>query len=159
MNVSRLRTIQNSVIGFECGMETPQEPVWSLYLIRLNSGELYTGITTDVERRLSEHQSGRGAKFLRGKKGLKLVFNTAIGDRSSALKLEAAIKKLPKQKKESLINGDFNIDILNAKYTGSFTMVLSTRIDHNRVDEIFSREALHNPAINHTGCYRVDADV
>jgi len=94
-------------------MTTPQEPTWSLYLIRLDSGHLYTGITTDVERRFSEHKNGRGAKFLRGKKGLKLVFNSEVGDRSSALKIEAAIKKLPKHRKEALINGDFSINELS----------------------------------------------
>lgn len=89
--------------------------MWHLYLIRLKSGHLYTGITTDVARRFSEHKNGRGAKFLRGREGLELVFNRAIGDRSSALKIEAAIKKLPKQRKEALINGDLAIDgLLNS---------------------------------------------
>jgi len=93
-------------------MTTPQEPTWTLYLIRLDSGHLYTGITTDVERRFSEHKNGKGAKFLRGKKGLKLVFKREIGDISSALKIEAAIKKFPKHRKEALINGGFCIDEL-----------------------------------------------
>ncbi len=89
------------------------EPTWHLYLIRLDSGHLYTGITTDVSRRFGEHKNGRGAKFLRGREGLKLVFSSSIGDRSSALKTEAAVKKLPKQRKEALINGDFSIDELS----------------------------------------------
>ena len=93
-------------------MKTLKEPTWSLYVIRLDRGHLYTGITTDVDRRFNEHKDGKGAKFLRGRKGLKLVFNTIIGNRSSALKIEAAIKKLPKQKKEALINGHISIDEL-----------------------------------------------
>jgi putative endonuclease len=88
------------------------EAAWHLYLIRLDSGHLYTGITTDVARRFGEHKNGKGAKFLRGRKGLKIVFSSVIGDRSSALKAEAAVKKLPKQRKEALINGDFSIDEL-----------------------------------------------
>jgi putative endonuclease len=90
------------------------EMVWHLYLIRLDSGHLYTGITTDVSRRFGEHRNGRGARFLRGRKGLKLVFSSSIGNRSSALKIEAAVKKLPKQRKEALISGDFSIDDLLA---------------------------------------------
>jgi putative endonuclease len=90
------------------------EMVWHLYLIRLDSGHLYTGITTDVSRRFGEHRNGRGAKFLRGREGLKLVFSSSIGNRSSALKIEAAVKKLPKQRKEALISGDFSIDDLLA---------------------------------------------
>ncbi|MFC1542655.1 GIY-YIG nuclease family protein [Pseudomonadota bacterium] len=93
-------------------MTTLKEPVWHLYLIRLNNGHLYTGITTDVERRFREHRKGKGAKFLRGREGLELVFDQAIGNRSAALKVEAAVKKLLKQKKEALINGDFSIDKL-----------------------------------------------
>jgi len=95
-------------------MTTLKKPVWHLYLIRLDNGHLYTGITTDVERRFSEHRNGKGAKFLRGREGLKLVFDQPIGNRSAALKIEAVVKKLLKQKKEALINGDFSIDELSA---------------------------------------------
>jgi len=102
------------IIGFKCGMSILNEAIWHLYLIRLDSGHLYTGITTDVARRFGEHKNGKGAKFLRGREGLKLVYSNAIGDRSSALKIEAAVKKLPKQKKEALINGNFSIDELSA---------------------------------------------
>ncbi|MFD2189209.1 GIY-YIG nuclease family protein [Pistricoccus aurantiacus] len=69
-------------------------PDWSLYLIETAAGALYTGITTNVERRLIEHRSGRrGAKALRGKGPLRLVHQQAVGSRSEALKLEAWLKK------------------------------------------------------------------
>jgi len=77
--------------------------MWSLYLVRCNSGQLYTGITTDVERRFAEHGEGKGAKFLRGKGPLQLVFSEQIGDRSDALKMEIKIKKLRRSEKEILI--------------------------------------------------------
>jgi putative endonuclease len=77
---------------------------WSLYLVRCKGGHLYTGITTDVERRFAEHQSGKGAKYLRGKTPLELVFQQQIGSRSEALKIEALIKKWPKADKEKIIN-------------------------------------------------------
>jgi len=72
---------------------------------------LYTGITTDVERRFEEHNSGdkKGSKYLRGKAPLKLVMKKRIGDRSMALRVEAKVKKLPKIKKELLVDGKIKL--------------------------------------------------
>lgn len=75
-------------------MSEQLENIWYLYLIKTASGALYTGITTDVQRRLGEHGTGRGAKALRGKGPLSLVHQEAVGTRSEALKLEAAVKRL-----------------------------------------------------------------
>ncbi len=82
-----------------------------MYLIRTNQSHLYTGVTQDVQRRFKEHQEGglKAAKYLRGKKPLKLVFQKKIGDHSEALKTEAAIKKWPKEKKESLIKKEISL--------------------------------------------------
>lgn len=78
---------------------------WYLYLIRTRSGALYTGITTDVTRRLNEHAAGGRltARSLRAKGPLQLVYSTCIGERSLALRLEYAIKRLPRSKKEILV--------------------------------------------------------
>ncbi|UYA58959.1 UPF0213 protein YhbQ [Pectobacterium sp. F1-1] len=76
---------------------------WYLYILRTVSGALYTGITTDVSRRLNEHQTGKGAKALRGKGELTLAFHCLVGDRSNALKLEHRIKQLSKSQKERLV--------------------------------------------------------
>ena len=84
-------------------MADQNEPVWFLYMIRCRNGNIYTGISTDVERRLTQHQSGKGAKSLRGKGPLKLVYQKQIGSRSDALKAESAIKKLSKTEKEKLL--------------------------------------------------------
>lgn len=65
---------------------------------------LYTGITTDVTRRLGQHQAGKGAKALRGKGELELVFHCVAGDRSLASKLEIRVKKLSKVQKELLVS-------------------------------------------------------
>lgn len=73
--------------------------LWHLYLIETAGGSLYTGITTDVSRRLIEHESGRGAKALRGKGPLRLVYQEPVGTRSQALRLEAAVKRLSSQGK------------------------------------------------------------
>ncbi|MDT8896425.1 GIY-YIG nuclease family protein [Halomonas sp. I1] len=75
-------------------MEETATRQWYLYVIETANGALYTGITTDVERRLAEHRAGRGAKALRGKGPLHLVYHQAAGDRSAALRLEASVKRL-----------------------------------------------------------------
>ena len=78
---------------------------WNIYLVRCNDNSLYTGITIDVNRRISEHASSskRGAKYLQGKGPLKLVLSMVVGDKSDALKLENCVKKLTKKEKELLI--------------------------------------------------------
>ena len=78
---------------------------WHLYLVRCHDGSLYTGITTDVARRFAEHQENRGAgaKYLRGRGPLALVFQKKLGSRSLALGVESKVKKLSKAKKEKLV--------------------------------------------------------
>ncbi|MFM2481511.1 GIY-YIG nuclease family protein [Celerinatantimonas sp. YJH-8] len=78
---------------------------WSLYLIRTRSSQLYTGITTDVQRRFNEHQQGgrKAAKFLKGKTPLTLVYSCQIGSRSEALRWEYQVKQWPKSRKEALV--------------------------------------------------------
>ncbi len=83
--------------------------VWYVYLIRTRSGSLYTGITTDTTRRLKEHhKGGKGAKNLRGKGPLDLVYRAEFANRSIASVLEARIKKLTRLQKEALITGDMH---------------------------------------------------
>lgn len=78
---------------------------WHLYILRTRQGTLYTGIATDVARRLLEHagSSTRGAKYLRSRLPLKLAYQTKIGDQGLALKAERRIKKLPRQEKEHIV--------------------------------------------------------
>ncbi len=85
---------------------------WHLYLVRCRDGSLYTGITTDVARRFAEHQEdkGAGAKYLRGRGPLVLVFQRKLGSRSLALAVESKVKKLSKARKEALIKDDTFID-------------------------------------------------
>ena len=75
----------------------PDVPAYSIYLIECGDGTFYTGIAIDVERRLDEHRnSPRGAKYLRGKAPLKLVYRLEVGDRGIATRLEARVKRLPR---------------------------------------------------------------
>jgi len=77
---------------------------WFVYMIEASDGSLYTGVTTDVERRFAEHgDSDKGAKFFRGRKPVKIVYQQDHPDRSSALKREAEIKKLTRENKLLLI--------------------------------------------------------
>ena len=79
---------------------------YSLYIVRCNGGTLYTGIATDVSRRMDEHRSGRrGARYLRGRGPIELVFAEVAGDRARASQLEYRVKKLPRSEKLALIDG------------------------------------------------------
>lgn len=83
---------------------TTESTVWSLYVLRCSEGSLYTGITTDVPRRIREHTVGsRGARYLRGRAPLQLVFEVAIGDRGAASRAEHRVKRLSKREKEALL--------------------------------------------------------
>ena len=74
---------------------------WYVYMLRCGDGSLYTGSTTDVARRLREHQNGTGAKYTRARPPVSLE----ASDRSAAQRREAAIKKLPRKRKLALIEG------------------------------------------------------
>ena len=79
---------------------------FSLYIVRCADGTLYTGIATDVSKRLAEHKSGpRGAKYLRGKAPLEIVFSEVVGDRATASQFEYRVKQLDRTKKLELIDG------------------------------------------------------
>ena len=78
--------------------------MWYVYILRCGDGTFYTGSTDDVERRLAVHRSGKGAKYTRGRGPLELVYQEALPDRSSALRREAAIKKLTRAQKERLMS-------------------------------------------------------
>ncbi len=75
---------------------------WVVYMLRCSDGSLYTGITTDLKRRVDEHNSGEGAKYTRSRTPVSPVYIELGHDQSSALSREAEIKSLSKEKKESL---------------------------------------------------------
>lgn len=81
------------------------ESLWYLYVVRCANGHLYTGVTTNVARRFSEHQSGstKSAKFLRGKGPLTLMYQEQVGCQGDALRREIVVKKLSRVKKLALI--------------------------------------------------------
>ena len=78
------------------------ESTWYLYMLRCGDGSLYTGITTDVEKRLEAHRSGKGAKYTRGRGPFALRYQEVCQDHSAALKRELQVKKLTRTEKEQL---------------------------------------------------------
>ncbi len=78
---------------------------WYIYMIRCKNGSLYTGITKDVARRVSEHQiqGNKCAKYLKGKGPLELVYSEEVGDRQKALRAEVYVKSQNKTNKERMI--------------------------------------------------------
>ena len=88
--------------------------MWYVYIIRTDDSQLYTGITTDIQRRWREHVSGKGgARYFRARKPQNLCLLEEYSDRSSASKREAQIKKYTKSLKESLVaqsEGSLNLD-------------------------------------------------
>ena len=77
--------------------------IWNVYILRCGDGSLYTGISTDVTRRLEEHSSGKGAKYTRSRGPLELVYTEECSDKSAALKRELEIKTLSRADKLKLI--------------------------------------------------------
>ncbi len=73
---------------------------WYLYLLLCRDGSLYTGITTNVQRRLLEHNKGIASRYTRSRLPVKLIYQEQCPDKSSALKREYAIKKLSRKEKE-----------------------------------------------------------
>ena len=74
-----------------------------VYILRCGDGSLYTGYTDDVERRLSVHQSGKGAKYTRSRLPVELAYQEELPDKSAALRREAAIKKMTRAQKMALL--------------------------------------------------------
>ena len=90
-----------------------------VYMLRCADGSLYTGWTNDLTRRLAAHNSGRGAKYTRGRGPVRLAFSETFADKSEALGYEAALKKLSREEKQRMIaaqdaEGDEFLTVLDA---------------------------------------------
>jgi putative endonuclease len=72
---------------------------WFFYVLSCSDRTLYTGVTTDVARRVLEHNQKKGAKYTRGRTPVSLLYYREVQDRSTAQKLEASFKKLSREQK------------------------------------------------------------
>jgi putative endonuclease len=79
---------------------------WQVYIILCSDNTLYTGITTDLQRRFDQHASGRGAKYFRGRRPVEVVFREGGHTRSSASRREREIKGLDRTEKMALISSE-----------------------------------------------------
>lgn len=77
--------------------------MYFVYILRCGDGSLYTGITTDVPRRLRQHNSGKGAKYTRSHLPVSLGYQEGPMEKSEALRRELEIKRMPREKKLALI--------------------------------------------------------
>jgi len=78
---------------------------WFLYILRCGDGSLYTGVTTDIDRRFKMHSEGKASRYTRTHQPVDLVYREECGSRSQALARECAVKSLPRKGKERLILG------------------------------------------------------
>lgn len=81
---------------------------WQVYILLCSDGSLYTGISTDVKRRVAQHAAGTGARYFRGRSPCHIVYLESGHDRSSASRRERAIKKMCLTEKRSLLNSADN---------------------------------------------------
>ena len=82
-----------------------EQPDWLVYILECSDKTLYTGITTNLEKRIEQHNNGQeGAKYTRVRRPVKCVYQEPLKNRSEATKREMAIKKLSRSKKLQLIN-------------------------------------------------------
>jgi putative endonuclease len=77
---------------------------WFVYILKCSDGTLYTGITTDVNRRLNEHNSGKGAKYTKTRLPVMLLLVSEVSTRSEASKEEYRIKQLTREQKLRMVN-------------------------------------------------------
>ena len=78
-----------------------------VYILKCSDKSYYTGVTNDIERRLSEHESGVASRYTKTRKPLKLMWTSDYVTPESAIACEKQIKKWTRAKKEALIKGDF----------------------------------------------------
>ena len=101
---------------------------WMVYMIVSAAGSLYTGITTDIERRWQQHLDGRGARHFRSRRPLAVVYLEAGHDRSSAARREAEIKRLPVAQKRSLPASPLN-GLAGSKVAEHLRAVVESDVD------------------------------
>ena len=86
--------------------------MWNVYLLLCKDGTLYAGVTTDLQRRLLQHKSGKGARYTRSRGAVRIVHSEPALDRSQALKREHALKRLSRAQKLRLVRRRRLLDTL-----------------------------------------------
>ncbi len=86
--------------------DTSSQPEHYIYIVECSDGTYYTGYTTDVDRRVAEHNDGEGARYTRGRRPVELVHVESFGTQSAAMQREHAVKQLRRAAKEQLVADD-----------------------------------------------------
>jgi putative endonuclease len=87
-------------------MTEGNRPRWWVYVVRCADHSLYTGVTTDVPRRVRQHNAGTASRYTRSRLPVKLAYREKAAGRGPALRREAAIKRLKRKEKEALVGRD-----------------------------------------------------
>jgi len=82
---------------------------WQLYIVECNDGSLYTGITTDLDKRIKRHNEGRATKYTRGRKPVRLAYSENLASESYARRKEATIKRLSRKNKLEYIQKNISL--------------------------------------------------
>ena len=115
---------------------------WIIYILKCKDQSLYTGITNNLDKRMEQHISGNGSKYLRGRLPLKLVYKEHALNRSDATKRELEIKKLNKRAKQFLINSYKKLresNMANSKYIFVVSMNVKKEYE-NLFNEVYDEE-------------------
>jgi predicted GIY-YIG superfamily endonuclease len=115
---------------------------WIIYILKCKDQSLYTGITNNLDKRIEQHISGNGSKYLRGRLPLKLVYKEHALNRSDATKRELEIKKLNKRAKQFLINSYKKLregNMANSKYIFVVSMNVKKEYE-NLFNEVYDEE-------------------
>lgn len=103
-----LKRSMKAIVSIGVAMTDPQQPAWYVYLVRAANQALYCGISLDAHKRFAQHCAGKGARFFATSPAQALVYIEECADKSTALRRELAIKRLPKQAKEQLLSAPTN---------------------------------------------------
>jgi putative endonuclease len=91
--------------------------MWSIYILLCSDGSFYAGSTNDIEKRLRAHFAGKGAKYTKSHKPVKIIYREEFNTKPKALKREIEIKRLTRKEKEKLIK-DFRKEQESSNHTG-----------------------------------------
>lgn len=100
------------------------KPKWCVYVLRCSDGTLYTGVTTDCDRRLRQHNAGTASKYTRARRPVEVVYREPAKSHGAALRRELAIKKLSRAAKEELVAGNRSGKKRRRRNPGASTDVL-----------------------------------
>ena len=102
--MQRLLMQRCSAIGVQIGAAPEGNNLWYVYIVRCSDNSLYTGITKDLDARVTKHNSGAGARYTSGRRPVVPVYVESVEGQGDALRRECAIKKLKVSEKQELIS-------------------------------------------------------